>query len=47
MILDALQGSEPSLLVDLAHGNCMPIFQDVDLISEASQVVLLDQGPGQ
>ena len=44
MIIDALQGSESGSLGDLAQLPCMPIFQEIDLISEASQVVALDQG---
>ena len=44
MIIDALQGSDSSSLGDLAHGHCMLIFQEVNLISEARQVVALDQG---
>ena len=44
MIIDALQGGDSSSLGDLAHGHCMCIFQEVDLISEARQVVVLDQG---
>ena len=43
-IIDALQGSDSSSLGDLAHGHCMPISQEVDLISEARQGVALDQG---
>ena len=44
MIIDALQGSDSSSLGDLADGHCMPIFQKVDLISEARQIAALDQG---
>ena len=44
VIIDALRGSYPSFLGDLAHGHCMPILQEVDLISKARQDVALDQG---
>ena len=37
MIIDALQDSDSSSVGDLAHGHSIPIFQEVDLISEARQ----------